>query len=295
MDLLRHAKSIGGDKACNFIKDYFENLGLPITQETQYLPSHGHDAHIFLDKYACDIRLTEIPLNRTKTYDFESQIPPSQFTTHPHQLQPIATKKQQFADSIIRIDIFPGIILNAKNIDISWIDNYHHKEILGKIHDKGLSTLDPNPTNIGVLPAVTPHFPLGYPVILDPGGICNAEDVDKKCFHLNKAQKVIAHLNSLFNTSSKSHTHNFLHLTNDQNPQKALYGPLVDCFQEAWPQEQPKANAEKMKSFWKMMENYKERGILICGWNESKRLAIANAAINRQNLSNGSYDSNEPT
>lgn len=53
-----------------------------------------------------------------------------------------------------------------------------------------------------------------------------------------------------------------------KNPQDVLYGPLRDCFAEAWPQGAAAPDPAKISSFWQQVLDAKNNGLLVNGWEE---------------------------
>ena len=52
------------------------------------------------------------------------------------------------------------------------------------------------------------------------------------------------------------------------DPQEILYGELNRAFQDAWPDGQDFPDAAKMKVFWEKVQQAKDEGKLVAGWNE---------------------------
>lgn len=103
-----------------------------------------------------------------------------------------------------------------------------------------ISYYDYKLANTGLLPFKTSVFPDGIPVVIDRLAVTK----------LNNAYIPLKSLLSKI------------------NPQKFLYAPLIQTFEEAWPQGQPHPHPEKMQGFWKLCEENVTTGVLVAGWKQ---------------------------
>ena len=248
---IRGSYSFEGER---FVANFFENMQLPIPNaKNQYLRSHAGSKHLFLNRYGCHLRLTNIHASaRTK-----GQPSDVAFTNHKRQLQPFASKVFEGEYSQLRLDLFPGVFARKfTGTNIPFLTQLKANSMLSTLHESGITTTDPNLGNFGTLPIRTPASPNGVEVILDPGGVELVSVPSENPFKQTPLQEVFVTVTSL---TERLRARHFTTCEDNEDPQKILYGRLADTFAQAWPDDHKNADPEGIKEFLEYGRETKDR------------------------------------
>ena len=137
-----------GGEALQQVQDSFTLMGLPMPEQMEYRDTTDVGALVLLNPYGCTIRIT----NRQKLLN-ETAL------RHPRLLHPLGT----FPDTILKIDIYPGIAPLADTVAAP------DKELFRDFEKCGLEAFDAKTVNCGTL-----HN--GYAVIFDIPGVQKADE-----------------------------------------------------------------------------------------------------------------------
>jgi hypothetical protein len=130
----------------------------------------------------------------------------------------------------------------------------------------GIAYYDQKHDNAGLMPASTPLFPSGIPIVIDRGAVEERTWMDTKPISEAERVKMAAEAKEAAAAD------------------ETLYAPLRQAFDVAWPDKTKTADTEKMKHFFLLCQDYVSKGKLIASWEYSgkrisgKSMFVANTA-----------------
>ncbi|MBU6474610.1 MAG: hypothetical protein KGL10_00125 [Alphaproteobacteria bacterium] len=138
------------------------------------------------------------------------------------------------------IELCPGCNLEKDETKITYLRE--------RLHEQQIDFWDRWLVNIGRVPVCTEQFPDGLPVVIDRLAVSAlTDDVNPVAKALEKEAHQAAEV------------------------QETLYAPLRKALEAAWPDKAGRSDAEKMKAFWQMCEQYVAEGKMVAGWNQARR------------------------
>ncbi len=210
------------------VESFFNNLGLPLPQETwqgkEYTKATEGGLITFLNDAACVIRLTPHFAGQAKT--------------HPHILKPLFQRDC----GLMRAEIFPGLAS-----PISYDDLMRLRSLLNR---DDISFWDDSKANGGYLPYFSlPQFPKGVPVVIDVAA-CN-----DLLAGVRWARAALRKLTGQKRTELET-----------EALQDELYGELREAFATAWPAGKNHSDPTALARAWNMCADMKQQGLLITNW-----------------------------
>ena len=205
----------------------FDKLGLPPPESWREFIEGTQGALVFLNPYGLVFRIEQADPR-------QGGYPADRVNDLPWVIQPLASINAGQAV----VEICPGCALQDDTMVSHWLAD--------RLYKRGVHYWDKHWSNTGKLPATTPSFPKGIPVVIDRLAV--------RRLHQSTMETA-----RLLPTVTREGHEARIAVT-------ALYQPLRHAFESAW---FDKVRAEGQKAFLDICRQYVAEGKLVAGWNDA--------------------------
>jgi len=263
-----------GSATAREIVEKMNDLQIPLPRSSSEFISGTSGALLFSNKYGVVLRIEE---EDGAGYNSANRANDSIW-----MLQPLGAVKAGKA----HIEICPGVHYENRDVE--------SRKLYWRMWGEGYHLWDERIDNAGRLPFKTPEFPEGVTVSVDRMAavtLTNAVAPVKRALGVTLGglafgvlrlpvrsplddpktpfSELLAEIKTMSDEISrraKRAAPQYIQGVND--PQEILYGDLRRSFAAAWPAGDEKPSPAKMAKFWRQVEEAREDGKLIAGWNE---------------------------